>query len=254
MKTVTLRTLITSGLIAFLASPAYADTITLTGLIRDLSSSHPDFEGHIGGLETGLVETTLGADGKPVRSSSISSQTTEFGETPGFYDWYHDTSETLGTTTLDITLDNTITSDPAVYTFASSAFFPIDGFLGGNEGFSHNYHFTYELHTEFTYTGGEEFTFRGDDDLWVFIDKELVVDLGGVHGPETGTVSLDDLDLTTGSTYDFDLFFAERHTSGSNFRIDTSIVLASNVPEPGMIGLLLTSLAGLFSLRRRRLT
>jgi fibro-slime domain-containing protein len=76
--------------------------------------------------------------------------------------------------------------------------------------------------------------FTGDDDLWVFINNRLVIDLGGVHGPESASVNLDTLGLTAGNTYNFDLFFAERHTSGSNFRVETSIVLepVAAVPEP----------------------
>ena len=52
-------------------------------------------------------------------------------------------------------------------------------------------------------------------------------DLGGVHPAITGSVDLDAaaaaLGIVAGNTYDFDLFFAERHLVASNFRIDTSI-------------------------------
>ena len=91
----------------------------------------------------------------------------------------------------------------------------------------------------FTYIGGETFTYTGDDDLWVFINDELAVDLGGVHPAVRGLVDLDNLGLTVGNTYDFDLSFAERHTTQPNFRIDTSIELEPNkVPEPATMLLL----------------
>jgi len=211
------------------SQPVFADTLDLTGTIRDFHASHPDFEAEIGGLQTGQVSSTLGADKNPV---FVEPSKPGFHGTANFNQWYNDVAGTNLAGSLTITLDNTITPDPNVYTFVDNSFFPIDGLLFGNEGNSHNYHFTYEIHTEFTYLGGETFSFTGDDDLWVFINDALVVDLGGVHGPVSGAVSLDTLGLTVGETYDFDLFFAERHLVGSNFRIDTSIVFIPQNTAP----------------------
>jgi fibro-slime domain-containing protein len=114
-----------------------------------------------------------------------------------------------------------------VYTFHSNAFFPLDGEGFGNERNNHNYHFTTELHTTFTYQGGERFTFIGDDDVFVYINGLLAIDLGGVHPAITGDVRLDDaaadLGIEVGQSYNLDLFHAERHTIDSNFRIDTTM-------------------------------
>merc|ERR1712048_235437 len=71
--------------------------------------------------------------------------------------------------------------------------------------------------------GGETFTFKGDDDVWVFINDKLVIDMGGVHNPMVGSVEVDDLNLTKGSQGKLSFFFAERRCCGSNFRLETTI-------------------------------
>lgn len=244
------KSLIIVMLTLWCVAPVNAATIDLTGTVRDFSSSHADFEGAIG-AETGIVASTLGADGKPVYAGGSGTSTTSGAA--NFNQWYNNVAGVNLSASHTITLDNTVTSDPDVYSFSDSSFFPIDGQLLGNEGNSHNYHFTFEIHTSFTYQGDEEFTFTGDDDLWVFINDALVIDLGGVHGAMSRSIDLDTLGLTVGETYAFDLFFAERHTSASNFRIDTSIALqpTNPVPEPGTIILLGLGLLGAIGIRKK---
>ena len=208
-----------------------ADSIQLTGTIRDFKIDHADFEqASICGLKTGLVGSTLGSDNKPTFGLNGTDCITS-AET--FSQWYNDTSGTNLSTSYPITLDNGKAESGGVYTYENVEFFPIDNDLFGNEGNSHNFHFTYELHTEFTYTGGENFSFISDDDLWVFINNTLVVDFGGVHDPASGSVDLDTLGLIQGNTYDFALFFAERHTGGSVLTFQTGIKLQSPpLPTP----------------------
>jgi len=61
----------------------------------------------------------------------------------------------------------------------------------------------------------------------VFINGQLVVDLGGVHSAATGAVTIDavasSLGLVKGTSYPLDIFQAERHKNASTFRIDTTL-------------------------------
>lgn len=110
-------------------------------------------------------------------------------------------------------------------------FFPINNDMFGNFGnYGKNFHFTFELATEFIYEPGtgQMFKFIGDDDVWVFINDQLVIDLGGVHSAVNQTVLLDRLtNLIPNKKNSLRVFHAERHTTQSNFRIETTINLKS---------------------------
>ncbi len=132
--------------------------------------------------------------------------------------------------------DDTI--DPAFQSLGG--FFPINGQLYGNySSTGKNYHFTAMLETSFRHQAGAGhlFTFRGDDDVWVYVDGKLVIDLGGVHGAVSQTIELDRLNwLVNGQSYSLRFFFAERHTTKSNFRIETTLNLQDATRRPAIKG------------------
>ena len=244
------------------------DTITVAGIVRDFLPGHPDFDvtpsngyGHY----MGNIDTELDDDGKPVfvaggykvkrewrdsdsnkicytlfdsaRGDKEGSQgATDNGAITSaetFAQWFRDVPGVNMSNVYRITINR---QTDGMYDYLTSDFFPIDDALLGNDTDSHNYFFTFEITADFIYnaSAGQIFDFMGDDDVWVFIDGNLVVDLGGVAGNENQTVDLDRLGLEHGESYRLHFFLAERHQPKSQFRFSTNILLDTGTIIPSI--------------------
>lgn len=93
------------------------------------------------------------------------------------------------------------------------------------DGTYHNYGISMKVQAKFEYVRGQYFEFLGDDDVWVFINNKLVVDIGGVHDRRNGAVDLDTLGLVEGKEYTFHIFYTERYKYQGNFKMRTSMDL-----------------------------
>jgi fibro-slime domain-containing protein len=200
-----------------------------------------------------LTANNCGAIGTPTPTAPAWDPTVDW-----FGMWYVDNA------TFNKTIVQTLTLPPiagGAFQFSADGaspgggFFPLNG-LGWAAGTTtRNYGFTSVVRTWFEYSGTANLSFFGDDDVWVFINKKLAVDLGGTHQQSMGSVTLDaanghgyvcdfvapgtvypspactataasagnghdvDLELKIGSVYEIAVFQAERYPSESNYQL-----------------------------------
>ncbi|MBI5000573.1 MAG: PKD domain-containing protein [Euryarchaeota archaeon] len=164
----------------------------------------------IGDLETGYRGTyfNLPADHPDVEGSITGVVP---GDNPFGHDWYDD--RYFSFQRIDSNLE------------FGGDFFPVDDGLPGDP---HYFAVHWQANISVPADGDYSFLMGSDDDSWLYIDGELVIDLGGVHALEENTGSID---LSTG-VHPLDIYFAERHLvqSGFYFRfLDDEVHVASVV-------------------------
>jgi fibro-slime domain-containing protein len=134
---------------------------------------------------------------------------------------------------MDSLVFNYVNGSNGVYEFVDTAFFPLDNRGFGNEGLAHNYSFAAVIHREIQYRQGLAFYFQSSEDMWVFINGHLVLDLGGIHGATAGQFNPDNfaaaLGLSPGDSAALEIFWTQRSGGASSVKVSTSIITACPV-------------------------
>lgn len=189
--------------------------------------------------------TWLGS--KPQYPNQFGAQSLSIFCPPYKYQWASTQTDFMGQNTSKLCEAWKAAGGPKVGTAAQQATLA-DPTLGQRH--LRNYGFTMMGYAAFKYKkgAGEIFKFTGDDDMWIFVDGVLVVDLGGTHLAAAGTADMDYLALnghgcrpgdpladscafktdadgtwSNESWHHIHFFYADRQTDGSNLRIRSSL-------------------------------
>lgn len=158
---------------------------------------------HHGAFEQNLVQPTLNSEHLPV-ATGTGSLLPNRGITPNnLANWFSGNDEMPGTLALQYR------ANAKTFIYESDNFYPIGSQL-----------FTMNLEIPFTtiLSGSETFNLTADDDTWVFLNDNLVLDLGGIHSSMDATFTIHD----NGEVY-ISVNHEPEHYSGVNLTAERSV-------------------------------
>jgi fibro-slime domain-containing protein len=117
------------------------------------------------------------------------------------------------------------------YRMGGKNFFPLDSLrinplfydqILGSDSIRHNFAFCFVVRGMIQPGPGYQLEAKADDDTWIYVDSQLVVDMGGQHASVADTIHYGSLRVPLPSVVPIDIYHCERHTNEAVFSIRTN--------------------------------
>ena len=235
------------------ALPAFADTFSVQYFKIPGGGSNSDFHngGSPGGTSNNFVLSALGPDGLPVYNTGATATSgaiaapTDVNAAGEILWWTPGQDSIIADTAADIASGGTLD-----VTSGGVNMYPAG--QGGSDSPDEE---TAILTGAFTLTtpSAVSFSVGADDDAFVYVDGQLVEDLGGIHGDTLAPTN--SVNLGTGS-HTIQIFYADQERTGASLSFDDNAVALVTappaVPEPSSLALLGSGMLAVGGMVRRR--
>lgn len=250
----------TTAVATLFSSAVSADPITMSATYYTIAESDQDMNHLAGGVYNNEVQQNLGPNGLPILNTTqygcttncfSSSNAPQDVTSNGQITWWSPSLNNGGAGgSSDVTQTGTGT---VTLPYNNGSFYPTNG-TGGNDasGFQ-----AAVFSTVLNVPTAEAISFNvgADDVAFVYLNDQIVCDLGGVHGDSAGTCTSSV--LSAGSNT-LEIFYADLEETGAalTFSVETSGITgappSTGVPEPANLALFGLGLGAMTYLVRRR--
>jgi fibro-slime domain-containing protein len=243
------------GMAAMAAQPAqaaytFSGTVTYYSVTSDAGNAsdfkNNNYTGPYGPYNN-MVTSTLGTTGKPVLNPSFNSTTIVNVLPTGELAWW--TPGQNNPTGSNNTITVTQTGTAVVDHFDDATFFAPNGGGANNSTAFLTAAFSGILNLSEAST--VSFSLGSDDDAFLYVNGELVQQLGGIHAPTPVNVTTQVLNAGNNTVQ---LFYADRNKNQAELHFSLTAIGNSPVPEPATWAMMIGGLGLVGVAMRRRKT